>query len=225
MNSHHSLRYLACTAALLAAPLCHADGTKPESRWYFQAGIGAAQVEDSEVTLDFTSSDRDISFDSGPRLDVLFGYRLNPKLALEFESGFSANEISSISGEPGTRGDIYLTPMLVNLAWRPFPEARVAPLLGIGAGLNLGWLDIDEGNLQGASLYGVEGAAGFAGQLFTGLDFQVNDQVRVGAVYKFVMSSSLEWDLASFDPNRDFGVIRVEDPTQHSVLVTVTFDF
>jgi len=215
---------LLCVSGLLAASSCRADDATP-SRWFFQGGIGVGRAQDVDATLNFTLSAVPGTFDDGPRLDAVIGYWLQPGVALAFETGLSRNELTSLAGSSAVDATTLQSHNLATLIWRPYSQARVSPLLGVGAGFALSKLDIGHANLQGTSLHGDELTWTFAGQAFAGVDWRVSDTTRIGVVYKYLRTGSPEWDLHSFDDTKAFGVIRLEDPVQHSLQLTFAVDF
>ncbi|MFZ5496897.1 MAG: outer membrane beta-barrel protein [Verrucomicrobiota bacterium] len=210
------------TVLILLLPASAAPGAaETGSPWYFRPGVGVEYSRASGLTLDFTQPARKVDFNPGWRVNATGGYRFRSDVAVELEAALHKSEIFS----PNSDYALTQFSLIASVRLQPDRPGKLTPYLSIGAGAVAAWLDIGHATLQGSSLRGNECAAAFAGQIQAGLDYRIGSRVRLGCAYQGLWTSSPEWDLPSYDPSKAFGVIKLQCPAHHSVVISATFEF
>lgn len=212
-------------AALVLLPLTAVQAE--QNRFYLQADLGGTSASDVKLKEFFgqpLAANSEISLDPGSRLGIRAGYGLTDWLAGELETGFSANDIDSITA-PGvvqTDGSIANVPVLLNLRLHVPEKNRFAPYVGAGFGIASTILYGDDIWLGAARFSGSAADAVFCYQGFAGLRFALNDQMGLSVEYHYfhAQASSLNADVTVGLPSDRVKLGRTET---HSV--SVAFDF
>ncbi|HEV2209308.1 MAG TPA: outer membrane beta-barrel protein [Verrucomicrobiae bacterium] len=155
---------------------------------YLNAGIGAAFMEDFDVT--FPDAAGTIKTDPGERFTLGVGYTLYSssafQAAVQFETGVIHNSIHSLTYfdyEAPADGDVYQVPFLADLVYT-FPVGRLVPYIGFGGGGVYRRTQLD--NLDGLPFGETVSETDGAVQGMAGLRFRLNDHNELGAVYKYL---------------------------------------
>jgi opacity protein-like surface antigen len=100
------------------------------------------------------------------------------------------------------------------------PECPVVPYAGAGVGGDASAIDLD--NVR-AGAFVVDGSAAevvFAWQAFAGARYRINENMPIGAGYKFFSAEG-----ASYDVRRTFADIKLGKACVHSAVVDFTWKF
>jgi opacity protein-like surface antigen len=192
-----------------------------DSKWYFRTDLGASfpMETDLEEFLDLgPTGEADIEFDAGMRLGVAGGYRVNPWLALELESGVLFNSISDADGN-SVDASLTQVPFMGNVVVQCNNFDRWVPFIGVGAGGVSSVLDIDERVDTSAGTLFLDGNDAdlvFAYQAFAGVRYEFNDRMGVGLVYRFMGAQGASWEVENEGASEDFE-IAFDDVFTHSI--------
>ena len=198
-----------------------------ETGLYFRAGIGPAFTQDGEVT-EFTGfpPGNEIEYRTGLALEGAFGYAFNDWFAIELEAGWIGNEIRSVEGFTHNDTFLYQAPLLLSVTLQQrIPQTIVTPYLRAGFGGAATIFDTDGFSNGTATLFGDDSDVVFAYQFSAGVRFEFNDQMSIGAGYKYFATedSSFEYEaLFGGGPDVQFGI---EGVRTHIVLVTFNMKF
>jgi opacity protein-like surface antigen len=210
------------SAALLFPQPCGAQYPESSPGFYFRAGGGPAFTEDSEVT-EFTGfpTGNKIEYNTGFALDLAAGYAFNPWVSTELETGWIGNEVDSIEGFTVDDTFFYNVPVMANVTFRfPIPRTIVTPYIGAGAGASLTTFDTEETSNGTISLFDYEDDEVFAYQFFAGVRFDLNENMSLGAEYKYFAT-----DDSTFSYRSLFGgpPVKLGIDGARSHVVTVSF--
>lgn len=156
-------------------------------RFYFKADAGASWLMDADLK-EFVGeklSGTDVEFDIGPRVGIGFGYHVTDWFAAEAEIGFMANSISKISNAQRADAVLGQAPFLINARLDIPTTTRFTPYVGIGGGGSAMYLDVDEIELDGTSLWGSGTSVVWAYQAFAGLQYKISDAVGLGVEFRY----------------------------------------
>jgi opacity protein-like surface antigen len=193
---------VAAAAALLAAstPARSADvpaggyASPDDSDWYASLHGGIKFSEDWDD--DWDNADIALEFDDGWRIGGSIGYSLSSIFAIEGEVGFMQQELEADLATPALvavdccdDGKLSIITGMVNLVAGKVIADRARPYVGAGAGLahvsfkdvELPAFDLDDSDLV------------FAAQGFAGLDFVVGQLFAIGARYRILHLSDVEF--------------------------------
>jgi len=193
------------------------DGWQP----YFRADVGPSLFEDTHLTQFGVAANDTVRFKPGANFDAAAGYAFSPYLAADLELGFIGAEVDHINFFTFDHADYYNLPILVNAigSW-PLKDGRIIPYLGGGLGGSIAIFDTK--NLTtpaNPTISGTETTVVFAGQIFTGVRFQLNSKIWLGAGYKYFISGDPTWD---YPGGFKFGM---KAPGTHSLLFTFLWKF
>ena len=145
------------------------------------------------------------------------GYRFCQYFALEGETGFTDNSISSMSNA-SVDADLVQVPFMANAVFS-YPIQGLAPFLGVGIGGTTSVIDADHIIAQGIGVTGSESTTTFSWQLFAGVHYAINDRISVGLIYNYRAVDDPRWDRGGILPI-EFGEVR-----NHSIGVSANFRF
>jgi opacity protein-like surface antigen len=155
--------------------------------------------------------------DAGLRLDLDAGYRFNKSWAVELETGFIYNSISSVQVTVSSNGvphtgkvnnpdvSLYQVPILANVIYTVPLDGKVKPY--VGAGVGGVWTMVDG---SGTS----ESAFAFGWQAMAGADYQINDKWSAGLAYKLLGTGECDW-----------GGVKTDSFLTHSIVAVVSYKF
>ncbi len=203
---------------LLAATAVQAQST---NNVYLDFRAGVALPQSTGIKSSPYGSNGNVDFDAGPHLSVALGYRLDPSVAVELETGVLWNSVSGINGNNpsniGGSADLYQIPVLVNFVFMPLHGA-FSPF--VGAGLGGVTTIFDSSNLPlfgpGTSYSGTDFV--FAYQVSAGFKYAVSEHIDLGLTYQFLGTEENNWS--------DHGVAFQTDGVQtHSIMATLDWRF
>lgn len=184
---------LACL--LGAAPAAQADHAKS---WYFHSGAG----------LNFATEVNDEELDLGYRLGVGVGYHLTHNLALEFDTGWLYNSFSDFDGS------LTHVPFMANAVYTyPIKDGKWEVYGGGGIGGSYSILTVEEIGLDDS-----DGDITFAWQLMAGVRYNFQDNMSLGAGYKYLGSTGGDYDI-------DGVGLDLDESHNHSFSVTFNWRF
>jgi opacity protein-like surface antigen len=151
------------------------------------------------------------SWEPGTRFDFALGARYLDSVDLELETGLLWNSMERFNGAVVGPGhiDLYQTPILMNIVYRPDRPGKLKPYLGLGAGGVVANLDANVAGVKDGN------SMNFAYQLLAGARYPVNERTEVGVGYKLLGTT-----------DQKFGnSLKIESPLNHGILFTLTFKF
>lgn len=169
------------------------------AKLYFGLGVGPIIPQSVSANLNGAiAGSGTLKFNASGFVGLLLGYRLNNRLGLEGEGGWTLYDSFSLPGSfsgaggplPGTillNGDMHTWLGLLNALYRPRRQpARLAPYFGAGVGAaGLEWLvDSRPGGSVPLSLRG--GSGGFAVDGIAGAEYHLTKRFALGGRYSFV---------------------------------------
>jgi opacity protein-like surface antigen len=187
----------------------------PEHGIYFNADFGLALAEDAEFKQapDALSGD-DIEFEPGFRMNVGGGYRFTEWFSAGGEMGFVMNGIDDV--------DAYVTqaPFLANVEFRIPNRSAIVPFFGGGPGVSFTGISVYDDEINGSNLDGSASDAVFAWQVYGGARVRLQDNMWLGAAYKYLEVDSPSWDVSHTSQDIRFGRMR-----SHSFTASLTMSF
>ncbi len=175
-----------------------------QPRPYAWVDAGGVVMNDTHLTSLFEPlTGVKVGFDPGFRFGVGGGVEFNRFVAAELESGFTYNNINSITGAHFDDASIYQTPILVNLMLQAPIElrnrTRLVPMIGGGVGGASVVLDCDFISIQTpqgatATAQGTFYDFVFAYQGRAGLRFDFNRNMSVGVYYRYFVADAPSWE-------------------------------
>ena len=205
-----------CGMSFILANLALQSAERPP--YYFRVDGGGMIQNDVDVK---SAPGGKIKMDPGVRFDVAVGYHFTDWFALEGEVGVLYNNIDRITNPTLQLGpnpapddlNFYQVPILINGVYTLTAHPRLRPYAGVGVGGMVSILEAwQEGWLWDYRIQ--EKDFTFAYQGMAGIDYAVNDQIKIGIAYKFL--GSLE---------HDFGSIETKETYSHSFLAAFTFSY
>lgn len=185
--------------------------------FYLGADVGGAVAKNSSLReYPDAPPGGTVRFDTGARLGLHAGYRLNEWLSLGLETGFIANEIK------GADAALLQAPFLGAVEFRLPNKSPIQPFVGGGPGISFSILGINNDTLVegGTDVDGAASDAVFAWQIYGGLRFRITDHLTLGAVYKYFGADAPSWSVENASQDVSFGKARV-----HSVSAVFTANF
>jgi len=197
-------------------------------RWYVSGDIGPSFMQDVDVN-DFLApvSGVEMEFDVGMQLSAGGGFFFTDWLALEGQTGFATSYLDEIKGmgfvDVG-HSSLTQVPFLMNVVFQYPNRSGLVPYGGVGGGVSISVFDADE--ITDYATYYVDGAdsdAVGAFQAFGGLRYELNPQLELGLVYRYLQTGDSEWDVnGGLTPVGDIAIDGVE---VHSVNFTFRMRF
>lgn len=191
-----------------------------QPRPYVRGDLGPSIVEDSDADFFPGSGSVSLELDPGIRFGVAGGAFFGDYFSLELETGWIINEVDSISGFTDVDAWLFQAPLLVNGMFQFKNNTGLTPFLGAGAGGNVLGIEIDDADSPSVSLDGDESDFVFAWQVFAGLKFEINNNLSVGIIYRYLWSDDAEWEVD--DTAQD---IEFDGAKTHSISAMVSYSF
>jgi opacity protein-like surface antigen len=165
-----------------------------------------------------------VEFDPGVRFGVAVGYQFTDWFSLEGQTGFMANNISSITDATRLDAQYANVPFLANVRLQLPCHCRVTPYIGAGAGGSTTILDSEHIELNDVGIHGSTADFVFAWQAFGGLRYQINDRMAVSVEYHYFRADGAEFH-ADFAFGTDTDRIRMEGTTTHGISAAFEYKF
>lgn len=200
-----------------------ASGPDFMSGWqpYFRAGVGPTLFEDTHLTQFGVAANDKVRFKPGVNLDVAAGYAFTPNISADLELGFVGAQVDHINFFTYDHANYYNLPIMVNaIGSLPLKDGRLVPYLGGGIGGSIAVFDTQ--NLTtpaNPTISGTEATLVFAGQIFTGVRFQISPDVWIGGEYRYFITDDPTWD---YGGGFKFGM---KAPGTHSLMFTFLWKF
>lgn len=194
-------------------------------KWHIRADMGGMIPENPSLSMlqgPVTAGD-EMELSAGIQFDMAVGYRIQPWIALEFELGFTANEVESVGNWSYPDSALNQLLMMVNVAVE-YPRGSLVPFGGIGAGGVLSSLSFGNdywcywGETDGSGTDFVP-----AVQAFAGLRYDFNDRCGVGLLYRFLATAEQDWDV-DWRNGQEFR-IGVDSLRMHSICLAFSARF
>jgi opacity protein-like surface antigen len=152
-----------------------------------------------------------VKLEPGGRLSAAGGYNFNDYIGAQIETGLIYNEIKSMTGAGNVDGSLGHMPLLVDVVFRyDRPDCKWVPYVGAGGGGDISVIYLDHVTAPNGSIVDGSGStAVFAWQAFAGLRYRLNDNMSIGAGYKFFSASSASWDVRDTAGDIKTGTARV----------------
>lgn len=206
---------LFASAALLCTPARARDGL-----FYFRGDGGGMVTEDTSLKEFFGEPlvpGAKVTFDPGFRFGFISGVHVTEWFSAEFETGYSYNSVSSISGANQFH-DVSLSniPFLGNVRFElPIRRSRVTPYIGAGLGMTAASIDTDFIDLGSTTMSGSQSTIAFAYQAFGGIRFKLSRRASLSLEYHFFATSDLDWE-AEFTSGTATDHIRMGGTQSHA---------
>ena len=205
---------------LFCATSVFAQQGRIQPRPYVRGDLGPSIVEDTDAEFFPGAGSVSLELDPGIRFGVAGGAFFGDYFALELETGWSINEVDSISGFNDVDAWLYQAPLLVNGMFQFKNNTGLIPFFGAGAGGNIVGIDIDDADSPTLELDGDESDFVFAWQVFAGLKFEINNNLSVGLMYRYLWSDDVEWEVDNSAQD-----IEVDGVRTHSFSAAVRYSF
>jgi len=237
MNPSNAFRCFSAVLCLLAGSVAAQEQTVlplPDPtpfREYGWVEFGYAHVPAFDATLSSVSSNgvmnQDLRMEMGPGFAVHggLGESFSRWISAELLGGIYYHNVDELSGADGAgRGfdaSLLQVPILVNLVVHVPLRSRLTPVLGVGAGAVISWLDVeDQLPIGGGNILQVNGSSTevtFAYQAFAGLRYQYGDGAVVSLTYRFTGVGSPTWGLDDAVTGRSVADLKAHDLCVHSL--------
>jgi opacity protein-like surface antigen len=208
-----------CVLTLIVAVRAQgADGGSDLSPgWFAGANLRANFIEDTHLVQVDTSHGGTVKFDPGLGIGFHGGYRFCDWFALEGETGFTANSITSMTGASVHDTDLLQVPYMANAVFT-VPRLQIVPFFGFGLGGTTSVIDTDHITVGNRTAFGSDSTVSFSYTAFAGLHYAINSQISIGLLYDYRFVDGPRWDRGNFP-------IEIGDLHNHSVGVSATFRF
>ena len=182
-------------------------GMPKDDSWYVGLQNGASFVQDINippVSVGGLSLDK-AQLNTGYRLDLPIGYRVNEWFSCEFAPGFTYNtfdslqgDLGGIGGSVGVGGSLVQVPLMFNGILTIPTDCPLEPYLGGGIGALYSNSKIEAGNLgpvfpefEGQTLNSHSWAFAYSG--LAGINYHIDQNISVGICYKFTGTGPQNW--------------------------------
>ena len=208
-----------CAAIVTTLPAPAAD---QEKGFYVNAAAGASLADSVDLKAYFGSTPGvKMDFDTGFSFGVAGGYNFNQFLSAELETGYIGNTIKTVTGAGSFDGSLDHIPLMANVVFRyDQPNSRFVPYLGAGIGGDTSLITLNYATANNVTAYGTDSTIVFAWQVFGGLRFKFNENMSLGAGYKYYSAQDASWDFAGFSNS-----IKIGTATVHRILVEFNMKF
>lgn len=198
-------------------------------------------LEDVGGTVPHTGTAK-ISYDAGPIVSLVYGYRFTPRLAVEgtldysqvglhtIDETFTTNdEGETDSGPTKQSGHVTTYLGMANVIYSPTVWRGVSPYLGVGAGISitrtsLGQTDPGRDD-DGVHLLANTNRVGPAANAILGLDYDPLPQLTIGLRYRFLWIGNGGTNTAGGGFESIAGSAKVDDTMAHVFSVRATYRF
>ena len=178
------------TATILVGAIA-ATAAAQEKGLYLGAAGGINLARNSDLESGALTQSADLETGWAALLSI--GYAYGSGWRPEFEFSYRSNDVDKVATFPAT-GDVRVYATMMNMNYDFNLGTFVRPFVGIGLGA--AWVDVD----GAAPTFGSrisETDLGFAYQVTAGLNFDIADQVKAVAFYRYMGVPSLEYRTAA----------------------------
>jgi opacity protein-like surface antigen len=192
-------------ALALAGAVVSANVQAADSKTYFNLDGGISELQD--VKLDNilgTSVSAKLKTKTGFGFNAVGGVKLNDFFALELESGYQQNDLSSINITAAgvgynlpVSGNISVVPVLANAVLSGKITESVSVNIGGGLGIAISNFSTSSVTLPGAGTYNTnssETKTSLMGQIKTGIDFKLTDSMYADLGYRLRIIDGPNYD-------------------------------
>jgi opacity protein-like surface antigen len=218
-----NIRLTACLSGGILCLTTAATSTFGQSSFYFNVDAGGTIAKDVSLrSFIGATPGQKVKFDPGVRFGAAGGYNFCPIGGIELETGFMHNTVESLgSGAGGGDAGFSHIPLMANLVLRyDQGNCPVIPYIGAGAGGDISIVTLDRVTFNNAFTDGSDATIQFGWQAFGGLRFKLNDQMSVGASYKYYRTDPASWDFAGIKDGIQIGRSEI-----HSFMVEFNMKF
>ena len=219
---NRSIRSLSLVAGFGISLMALPDVARSQG-FYLKGDTGVAFSEDVDVKRFIGAAPGGVKIDleTGGRFTAAGGYNFNDWIGVQVETGFIFNEMDSINGAGNVDGSLSHMPLLVSAVLRyDKPNCPVIPYVGIGMGGDASSIWLDDVRVGGFNVDGSDAELVFAWQAFGGLRYRINQNMSVGAGYKYFYADGAEFDVEDTAADIELGKAQV-----HSFVVDFTWTF
>jgi opacity protein-like surface antigen len=201
-----------------AAQDMDSDSGDNARHFYWGGNLGISILQPMVVRslpVGFITPGEVIAFNVGPRVDLSLGYNITHNFAVELQTGFAYNGLSSLDGISldGLDADVWTVPFMANGIYKHSFNDHWQAYGGLGAGVLISTFD------QWSLFESVSTTdCTFGYQAMLGIKYRFNDRWETGLGYNFTGSLDHHWN--------DDGVGITTSPTyQHSIILSLTRRF
>ena len=203
-------------SVVLASTFSTAASAAEQQGFYFTADLGPAMTEDTRLgEFPDAVGGGDVEFETGARFVIGGGYRVCDWFSVGAETGYIFHGIEH------TDGIFSQVPLLGNIEFRLPNRSPVVPFIGGGPGLTISGIAFDEDNLgNGSNIDGYSSDVVFAWQIYGGLRVKLDENMSIGAAYRYFDAEGPEWDVERTSQDIRFGRMRT-----HAVTAAFSMSF
>lgn len=196
-------------SVVLASTFSSAVSAAEKQGFYITADLGPAMTEDTSLR-EFPEAvgGGDVEFDTGVRFGFGGGYRACEWFSVGGETGYIFHGIEH------TDGFFSQVPILANIEFRLPNRSPIVPFVGGGPGVAISGIGFDHDTLDnGATIDGYSSDVVFAWQVYGGLRVKLNEEMSIGAAYRYFDAEAPEWDIEHSSQNVRFGRMKTHAVT------------
>ena len=172
-----SLKSALIAGSLLCSSAAFAED---QSSVYWKLNSGVSFLNKTDISHPLLGSSQ-LKTKTGFAINSSIGFRINPLVAVELESGYARNELDSIDGLGSVTGSASQVPILANLVLSPKFSESVSGDLGLGLGVSINTADIA---MAGIGSLPSDTKTTFMGQIRAGLNFKLAENISADLGYR-----------------------------------------
>lgn len=196
MKQMKNLCVLLATSFLSLAPLgLHAQDWA--HRGYINFDGGPFWMMDTTVKDVFgpVPAGSEMSFETGGRFGITFGYHVTDWFSGEFETAFLANGVKHLDYAQSFDANVFTVPLMLNARFQLPTHTRFVPYIGGGLGGMSSVLDVDHLDYLGSSFSGSASDIVFAAQAIAGFQVAISQHVGMGLEYRFLYATGPQYEV------------------------------
>ena len=225
------LNYAAVAALILLPTSVSAQNADFSGDWEVSLSAGANQINDmtwadnASFGGTIVTGSGEVSFERGETVSLSVANRISENIGLELAASYAQSDYNSLSGtltfsglvngvlsgSVPVDGSVRSISLVPNAVFYPMGENKISPYIGAGAGVSFWKDEIDSVTILGTTLSGSETGTSLTANGIVGIDFEVSDQIALGARYTYA------WINTDVDT--------LDDPTVHNILASVKINF
>ncbi|HEY0455409.1 MAG TPA: outer membrane beta-barrel protein [Verrucomicrobiae bacterium] len=205
-----------------AACLFASASTGLSQGWYLNTAAGVSLENKINLRTFVTPTPGvKLEFDPGASVSVAGGYNFLPFLGVELQTGAIYNSVKNVNGFGDIDASLTHVPLMANVVFR-YETARcpVITYAGAGAGGDVSIATFNNVTANGVFVDGSWSTIEFAWQAFGGMRFKLNENMSLGAGYKYYSVNHAAWDFGGIKDGLAIGHARV-----HNILIDFNFRF